>query len=205
MTRASKVVVAISGIMGGWVGYWLGQPTVGVRYWLVQPTVSTSGFAWWSKNVDLPAVMQTRLSYLAGEQLFPLWRFLLSIGMAVIFVCISALVITWLPAWRIRRVLEDGAPAKATVVRVEKTGEERQVRGRASIERQLTVELDVYGRSGSPYRARATQFFAGSAQFALQPGAEVVVRVDPVAPRRVAIVEPVASTLTDRPAPEQGA
>ena len=137
--------------------------------------------------------MQPRLGYVADERLFPLWRFLLSIGMAVIFVCIAALVVTRLPAWRIRGVLEDGTPAEATVVRVRKTGEQRQGRGRAGVEHQLAVELDVHGGSGSPYRARTTQFFAGSPQLALKPGAEVVVRYDPANPQRVAIVEPVAS------------
>jgi hypothetical protein len=192
MRRASYIIVVICGIIGGWVGYWIGQPTVSVRYWIGQPTVSASDFAWWSKNVDLPAGLQHRLAGLAAERLFPLWRFLLSMGMAVLFVCVAALVVEWLPARRAQKVLENGTPVEATVVRVEKTGEQRQVQGGGGVERQLAVELDVRGEGGSPYRARTTQFFTGSAQLALQPGAGVVVRYDPAKPKRVAIVEPVA-------------
>ena len=125
-------------------------------------------FAWWSSNVDLPAGLQHRLGGLADEQLFPLWRFLLSIGMATLFVCVAALVVTLLPAWRARKVSQKGTPAEATVVRVEKTGE--QVRGRAGVERQLACELDVCPEGGSPYRARTTQFFTDSVRLALQPG-----------------------------------
>jgi Protein of unknown function (DUF3592) len=192
MRRAPYIIVVICGIIGGWVGYWIGQPTASVRYWIGQPIVSTSDFAWWSKNVDLPAGLQHRLAGLAGEQLFPLWRFLLSMGMAALFVCVAALVVTLLPAWRAQKVLENGTPAEATVVRVEKTGERRQARGREGVERQLACELEVCPEGGSVYRARTTQFFTESAQLALQPGAGVVVRYDPARPKRVAIVEPVA-------------
>ena len=192
MRRASYVIVSICGIIGGWVGYWIGQPAVSLRYWIGQPAVSTSDFAWWSKNVDLPEGLQHHLAGLAAERQFPLWRFLLAIGMAVLFVCVAALVIEWLPARRAQKVLENGTPVEATVVRVEKTGEQRQVQGRGGVERQLAVELDVRGEGGSPYRARTTQFFTESEQLALQPGAGVVVRYDPAKPTRVAIVEPVA-------------
>ena len=59
MRRAANIIVVICGIIGGWEGYWLGQPTVGVRYWIGQPTVSTSDFAWWSKSVDWPGRVAT--------------------------------------------------------------------------------------------------------------------------------------------------
>jgi hypothetical protein len=181
------------------VGYWIGQPTLSVRYWIGQPAVSTSGFAWWSKNVDWPGeVLQHRLGGLAGERLFPLWRFLLSIGVAVLFICIAALVIAWLPDWRARRVLEKGTPAEATVVRVDRTGEQRQVPGRAGVERQLACEVEVCPEGGVPYRARTTQFFTRSAQSALRPGAGIVVRYDPAQPKRVAIVEPVTMQRSSR-------
>ena len=111
--------------------------------------------------------------------------------MAVLFVCVAALVVTWLPDWRARKVLEKGTPAEATVVRVDRTGEQRQDLGRAGVERQLACEVEVRPEGGSPYRARTTQFFAKSARSALRPGAEVVVRYDPAKPKRVAIVEPV--------------
>jgi len=127
LRRASYVIVVICGIIGGWVGYWIGQPTVSLRYWTSQPAVSTSDFAWWSKHVDLPEGLQHHLAGLAAERQFPLWRFLLAIGMAVLFVCVAALVVEWLPARRAQKVLENGTPVEATVVRVEKTGEQRQV------------------------------------------------------------------------------
>jgi hypothetical protein len=95
--RASKVIVAVCGIIGAWVGYWLGQPTISVRYWNSQPTTSTGSpdFAWWSKNVDWPAEgLQRRLAYLADEQLFPFWRYLLSIGMAMLFAYVAAVAVT---------------------------------------------------------------------------------------------------------------
>ena len=193
MRRSSYTIIVVCGIIGGWLGYWIGQPTIGVRYWIGQPAVSTSDFAWWSRNVDLPAGLQHRLGGLADPQLFPLWRFLLSIGMAMLFVCVAALVVTWLPGWRARKVLQKGTPAEATVVRVDKTGEQRQVRGRAGVERQLACELDVCPEGGSPYRARTTQFFTDSVRLALQPGAGVVVRYDPAKPKRVAIVQPVVN------------
>ena len=193
MRRSSYTIIVVCGIIGGWLGYWIGQPTIGVRYWIGQPAVSTSDFAWWSRNVDLPAGLQHRLGGLADQQLFPLWRFLLSIGMAMLFVCVAALVVTWLPGRRARKVLQKGTPAEATVVRVDKTGEQRQVRGRAGVERQLACELDVCPEGGSPYRARTTQFFTDSVRLALQPGAGVVVRYDPAKPKRVAIVQPVVN------------
>lgn len=190
--RASYIVVAVCGVVGGWVGYWIGQPTISVRYWIAQPAASTSDFAWWSNNVPWPEALQRRLDYVARDQLFPLWRFLLSVGMAVLFVLVAAAVVTWLPSRRAQQVLDKGTQAKATVVRVETTGEKRQVRGRGSLERQLTCEVEVCPEDGVPYRARTTQFFAGPYGLDLHPGAGVVVRYDPAKPSRVAIVEPVA-------------
>jgi hypothetical protein len=191
--RASKVLVAVCGIAGGWFGYWLGQSSVSVRYWIVEPTTSTVGpnFAWWTKNVDWHAGgLQRRLAYLADDQLFPFWRFLLAIGLAVLFAYLAAVVVTRLPGWRARRVLQNGAPGQATVLRVQETGE--YALGPEGMENQLAVELYVRGEGGSPYRARTIQFFTESLQQALQPGARVFVRYSPAKPERVAIVEPLA-------------
>jgi hypothetical protein len=164
--KASYIVVAVCGVVGGWLGYWIGQPTISVRYWISQPAVSNSDFAWWSNNVHWPEALQRRLAYVARDQLFPLWRFLLSVGMAVLFVLVAAAVVTWLPARRAQQVLDKGTPAKAIVVRVETTGEQRQMRGRGGLERQLTCEVEVCPEEGVPYRARTTQFFAGPYQLA---------------------------------------
>jgi hypothetical protein len=172
MRRASNIIVVICGLIGSLVGYWIGYE------------------AGWSK-----ADWSAHIGGLTDSSLVltrPVLHFLLSIGTAVLFVCVAGVVVTWLPAWKAGKVLENGTPAEATVVRVEKTGEQRQVGGWGGVERQLAVELDVRGEGGSPYRARATQFFTRSAQLSLQPGAGVVVRYDPAKPKRVAIVEPVA-------------
>jgi hypothetical protein len=172
MRRVSNIIVVICGIVGGCAGYWIGYA------------------AGWSR-----ADWSAHIGGLSDSSLVltrPLLHFLLSIGMAVLFVCVAALVVTWLPARTVGGVLQNGTPAEATVVRVEKTGEHRQVGGQGGVERQLAVELDVRGEGGPPYRARTTQFFTKSAQLALQPGTGVVVRYDPTKPKRVAIVGPVA-------------
>jgi hypothetical protein len=172
MRRVSNIIIVICGIIGGSVGYWIGYA------------------AGWSK-----ADWSAHLGGLTDSSLVltrPVLHYLLSVGMAVLFVCVAALVVTWLPAWIVGGVLQNGTPAEATVVRVEKTGEHRQVGGRGGVERQLAVELDVRGEGGLPYRARTTQFFSGSAQLALQPGAGVVVCYDPAKPKRVAITGPAA-------------
>jgi Protein of unknown function (DUF3592) len=162
MRKASNIIVAICGVIGGSVGYWIGYA------------------GGWSNRTDWQV---------SDGAMF---TFLLSVGMAVLFVCVSALVVTWLPAWRVSGVLQNGIRVEGTVVRVEATGEQRQVRGRGGVERQLACELEVCPEGGSPYRARTTQFFTESAQLALQPGAGVVVRYNPDEPERVAIVETVA-------------
>jgi hypothetical protein len=188
--RASKITVAICGILGAWFGMWIGQPTISVRYWAVPPTTSTgtNDFAWWSKYFNWPGeAVQRRLAYFGDQTLFPFWRFVLSIGMAVLFAYIATLVVTRIPVWRLSAVLRNGTQARATVVRVLKTGQEAQ--GPAGVECQMAVELSVCWEAGSPYRARTTQFFSESAQRALQPGAGVMVRYDPAKPLRVAIVK----------------
>lgn len=84
-------------------------------------------------------------------------------------------------------------PVQATLVRVEKTGERRQLPGCGGIERQLACELEVYPEGGSPYRARTIQLFTESALLSLQPGVMVAARHDPAKPKRVSIVAPVAN------------
>jgi len=191
--RTSKAVVTICGLAGGWFGYWLGQPSIRLWYVTPEPTTSTAGpyFAWWTKNVDWhTAGFQRRLAYLADDQLYPFWRFLLSIGMAVLFAYLAALVVTRLPVWRARSVLRNGVPAEATVVRVQETGE--YILGPLGFERQLAVELYVRGEGGPPYRARTVQFFSESVRPALEPGARVPVRYHRANPERVVIEGPVA-------------
>lgn len=190
--KASRVVVAVSGIVGGWFGYWLGQDSMSVWYLTAEPTTSTAGpyFAWWSKDLELhTAGLQQRLAYLADAQLYPLWRFLLSIGLAALFACLAGMVVTRLPLWRARRLLQTGAPTEATVVRVQETGE--SVVGPAGVERQLVLELYVRAQGSPPYRARTVQFVTETMQQALQPGTRVMARYSQARPDRVAVVGPL--------------
>lgn len=192
--RAAKVVVTVCGIMGGWFGYWLGQPSISLRYWIAEPAAGTENesFAWWTRNIDWQSPeLQRRLDYLADEQLFPLWRFLLSVGLAVLFAYLATLIITRLPLWRLQDVLRNGVQGEAMVVQVRDTGE--YMRGPTGLERQIAVELHTRVGGRPPYRARTTQFFNESEQRALQPGTRVVVRCDPARLTRVAIVEPVST------------
>ncbi len=161
MRRALNVIVmVIFGIIGGWAGYWIGHA------------------AGWSENADWPGSIGGGTGAI-----------LLAIGMAVLFVWLAGLAIYILPQWRAGRVLRSGASAEATVVRVEKTGARRQIRG--GLQRQLTCELEVRPEAGSPYRARVTQFVTEAMETALQPGARVTVRVDRAKPTRVAIEGPI--------------
>lgn len=161
MRRALNVVVmVICGIIGGWAGYWIGHA------------------AGWSENADWPGNIGGGTGAI-----------LLAIAMAVLFVWLAGLVIYILPQWRAGRVLRSGASAEATVVKVEKTGARRQIRG--GLQRQLTCELEVCPEAGPPYRARVTQFMAEAVEAALQPGARVTVRFDRAKPTRVAIEGPI--------------
>jgi hypothetical protein len=164
MRRAlSIIIIVICGIVGGWVGYWIGH------------------LAGWSKNADWPATIGGGTGAI-----------LLSIGMAVLFVWLAGLAIFLVPELRARRVLRSGASGEATVVRVEKTGARRRIRG--GMERQLACELDVCPEGGSTYRARVTQFVTETVENGLKPGARVTVRVDRAKPTRVAIEEPIVPT-----------
>ena len=165
MRRVLRVLFLVfCGCVGAWAGYWIGH------------------LAGWSQDADWPG----RIGGGSGA-------ILMSIGTSVLFVFLAGILIYLTPQRGVRRVLESGAPAQATVVSVEKTGAQSwALRG---TRHQVSCELEVRPSDGSPYRARTTQFVSEAVEGALRPGAAVAIRYDPAKPRRVAIEGPIAPAV----------
>lgn len=162
MIRALNItIIVLCGIVGAWAGYWIGHA------------------AGWSVNAEWPATVGGGTGAI-----------LMSIGMSVLFVALSALAITFIPQRGVRRVLERGMPAQATVIRAAETGAVRWAR--EGSHRQVVCDLEVRPPDRPPYRARTTQFVSEIVEGALRPGAEVVIRYDPEQPSHVAIDQPLA-------------
>jgi hypothetical protein len=162
MRRTLNVLfIVLCGVVGAWVGYWIGH------------------LAGWSQNAEWP----TRIGGGSGA-------ILLSIGTSVLFVLLAACLVFFVPQRGVRRVLERGLPAQATVVDMAETGAHRWTR--EGTRHQIWCEVEVCPTDGPRYRARATQFVSAAVEGALRPGATVAIRVDPVRPTRVAIEGPVA-------------
>ena len=153
--------VVLCGIVGGWLGYWAGH-ALG-----------------WSENADWPETIGGGTGAI-----------LMSMGMAVLFVALAALVVFFVPQRGVRRVLKTGVAAQATVVRAAETGAVRWTRRGGT--HQVRCDLEVCLPDTPPFRARATQFVSDVVEGVLQPGAEVTIRYDPEHPSRVAIEEPFA-------------
>jgi hypothetical protein len=84
MRRASSIIIVMGGMIGGCVGYWFGY------------------LAGWSKN----AAWSVNIGGFPGTILTQRFvHYLLSIGTAVLFACVVALVVMWVPDWRARNVL----------------------------------------------------------------------------------------------------
>jgi len=165
MRKAPSILfLVLCGAVGAWAGYWLGH------------------LAGWSRDADWPG----RIGGGSGA-------ILLSIGMSVLFVVLAGLLIFLTPQRGVRRVLEDGVPAQATVVRVAETG--AQSWAPRGTRHRVSCELEVRPSDGSPYRARTTQFVSEAVEEALRPGATVVIRFDPSKPTRVAIEGPIAPAV----------
>ena len=160
----SVLFLVFCGVVGAWVGYWIGH------------------LAGWSQDADWPG----RIGGGSGA-------ILLSIGMSVLFVFLAGALVFRTPQRAVRRVLESGAPAQATVVSVKETG--AQSWAPRGTRHQVSCELEVCPSDGSPYRARTTQFVSAAVEGALHPGAKVAVRFDPAKPTRVAIEGPIAPTV----------
>lgn len=151
-------VVIVGGLVGAWLGYWLGH-AMG-----------------WSRGAEWP------LSPGGG-----LGAMLLAFGMAVLFIAAAAALIVLIQGRGVRQALENGVPARATVVSIKQTGERSTTSD--GTYRQVHCELEVRPRDGAPYSTRITQFLTEGYLQRLEPGARVQVRYDPAQRERVAIIE----------------
>ena len=162
MRRVANILICV---LCGIAGGWIG-------YWI--------GYAaGWSENADWP-----------GQIGGGTGAILLSIGTSVLFVALAAIAVFYVPQRGLSRVRESGVTARATVIDISETGASRWTRG--GTRRQIRCELEVCPPDGVPYRARAVQFVGAATEDALRPGATVAVHIDPAAPKRVAIDEPLS-------------
>jgi hypothetical protein len=157
-----KVLNIVILVLCGVVGAWVG-------YWV--------GYALgWATNASWPGTIGGGTGAI-----------LLSIGTSVLSVVVAASAIMFLPQFGVGRVLADGVPVRATVLGAVETG--AQSRSHGETRRQVRCDLEVCPPDGASYRARATQFVTRTFEDGLRPGATVVVRVDPAAPRHIALDE----------------
>ena len=160
MRKAVNILICV---LFGIAGGWIG-------YWVGHA-------AGWSENAEWP-----------GQVGGGTGAILLSIGTSVLFVALAAVAVFWVPQRGLPRVQVSGVTARATVIDISETGASRWTRD--GTRRQVRCELEVCPPDGAPYRARAVQFVGVATEDALRPGATVAVRVDPSAPKHVAIEEP---------------
>jgi hypothetical protein len=152
----SIVVVIVAGIVGAWVGYWIGH---------------TFG---WTTNAEWPL-------RIGGGDRAILLSILASIGSV-------AAAGGWLiarPMMQLRRLLANGRRARATVLRVWRTGFFSQ--GGVRPWRELGFDLEVHADGQAPYTARGRGHVDPAAVGAFAPGVEVNVRYDPAKPAHVAV------------------
>ena len=159
------VVLAIAvGIVGAWVGYWVGH-ALG-----------------WTTNAEWP------LRIGGGDR-----AILLSMGLSFLSVVGAGGLLVARPMLRERRLLATGQQARATILKVWRTGlSARGVLG--GTRKQLGFDLEVHPDGRAAYTVHATGFVSAVDVGAFAPGVEVNVRYDPANPTRVA-VEGVASRL----------
>ncbi|MEZ5125816.1 MAG: DUF3592 domain-containing protein [Thermoleophilia bacterium] len=153
------VVLIASGVVGAWIGYWIGHA------------------AGWSTNATWPWSIGGGKGAIAA-----------AFFTSVVFITAASVLVVLLPGRRVRAVLEEGVPARATVVSLEKTGE-RSATPDGDYE-QVRCDLDVRARDGARYRAQATQFLSVDYLRRLGEGSRVKVRYDASRRSSVAIVEP---------------
>ena len=159
MVKAIDIVIVV---LCGIVGGWIG-------YWI--------GYAaGWSVDAEWP-----------GQIGGGTGAILMSIGVSVLAVALAAAVVFLAPQRGVRRVLRSGVQATALVIGTAETGAVRWAP--KGTRHQVACELEVCPADGVPYRARTVQFVTEAFEAGLQPGATVPVRVDPAAPRHVALDE----------------
>ena len=156
--RAGVIVVllVVAGIVGAWIGYWIGH-ALG-----------------WTTGAEWP------LRIGGGDR-----AILLSIGLSFLSVMAGLGWLVLRPLRRNRRILATGRPARATILKVRRTG--ISIGGFGGSRRQLEFDLEVHANGAGTYTAHATRLVAPAELSAFAPGAEVAVRVDPANPTRVAI------------------
>ena len=150
------VVLVVMGIVGGWVGYWLGH-----------------AFGW-TTGAEWP------LRIGGGDR-----AILLSIGLSFLSVMAGLGWLVVRPTWRDRRLLATGRPARATIVKVWRTGISTGSLGGSRS--QLGFDLKVHPSDGADYEAHATRLVSRDEVSDFAPGTEVAVRCDPANPARVAV------------------
>jgi len=152
------VLLAIAaGVVGAWVGYWIGH-ALG-----------------WTTNAEWP------LRIGGGDR-----AILLSMGLSFLSVVGAGGLLVARPMLRERRLLATGRQARATIIKVWRTGlSARGVLGGAR--RQLGFDLEVHPDGGTAYVAHAVDLVRPAEVDAFAPGAEVNVRYDPAKPTHVAV------------------
>lgn len=161
MNRAvSILLVAVSGIVGAVLGYYL-------------------AFALgWSKSAAWPP------SRAAGSG-----ALILAVGLSFAFLCVAAVIVVVAPGRKKGKgaptTRATSAPAK--IISVRPTGTWRDTP--EGTQYKVVCELEVLEPDGSSYYARTSQFISEEFEEWLQEGRKVTVRRDPADPKRVKIVE----------------
>ena len=151
------VIAIVVGIVGAWVGYWLGH-----------------AFGW-TTNAQWPHQVG------GGDR-----AILLSISLSFLSVVGAGGLLVARPRLRERRLLATGRQARATIVKVWRTG--LTTRGLVTAtRRQLGFDLEVHPDGRAAYTVRATGFVSSAEVGAFAPGAEVSIRYDPAKPTHVAV------------------
>ena len=146
----------VAGIVGAWIGYWMGH-ALG-----------------WTTGAEWP------LRIGGGDR-----AILLSIGLSFLSVMAGLGWLVVRPLRRNRRILGLGRPARATILKVRRTG--ISTGGFGGRRSQLEFDLEVHADGAGTYTAHATRLVAPAELGAFAPGAEVAVRIDQAKPSLVAI------------------
>jgi hypothetical protein len=155
------VLLVLVGIVGALVGYWAGH------------------FIGWSRDAEFPF-------RIGGGQ----GAILLSIGMSFLSVMAALWWLVARPLRRNRRLLANGTPEHATIVRVWRTG---VTVGIGRHHRELGFELEVHPADGAVYTTRTIGLADPAEEAMYEPATEVNVRYDPSRPTWVAVEGPVAA------------
>lgn len=156
--RAFVIVVlaVVAGFVGAWAGYWIGH-ALG-----------------WSENAVWPW-------QIGGGDRAILLSIVVSIGS--VFAVGGWFVAR--PMTQLRRLLANGRPAQARVLRVWRTGFFSSSGDRSW--RELGFELEVHPDGQGAYTAHAVGHVKPAEVEAFAPGVEVDVRYDPAKPTHVAV------------------